>query len=29
LRYDLKKLVEKGLIIKVGKTKGSFYRIKD
>jgi Fic family protein len=29
LRYDLKKLVEKDLIIKVGKTKGSFYRIKD
>lgn len=28
LRYDLKKLTEKGLIIKVGKTRGSFYRIK-
>jgi len=29
LRYDLKKLVEKGLIIKVGKTKGSYYREKE
>jgi Fic family protein len=29
LRYDLKKLAEKGLIIKVGKTKGSYYRAKD
>jgi len=29
LRYDLKKLVEKDLIIKVGKTKGSYYREKD
>lgn len=25
LRYDLKKLAEKGLIIKIGNTKGSFY----
>ena len=29
LRYDLKKLVEKGLIIKIGKTKGSYYREKE
>ena len=29
LRYDLKKLAEKGLIIKVGKTRGSFYRAKE
>ena len=28
LRYDLKKLAEKGIIIKVGKTRGSFYRVK-
>jgi len=27
LRYDLKKLVDKKLIIKIGKTKGSFYKI--
>jgi len=28
LRSDLKKLAEEGLIIKVGKTRGSFYRVK-
>lgn len=28
LRYDLKKLLEKKLIIKIGKTKGSYYRVK-
>ena len=28
LSYDLKKLVEKDLVIKVGKTRGSFYRAK-
>lgn len=28
LRYDLKKLVEKGLTIKIGQTKGSYYKIK-
>ena len=28
LRYDLKKLAEKGQIVKVGKTRGSFYRVK-
>ncbi|OGF99694.1 hypothetical protein A3D78_06000 [Candidatus Gottesmanbacteria bacterium RIFCSPHIGHO2_02_FULL_39_14] len=28
LRYDLKKLAEKGLVIKVGITRGSFYRAK-
>ena len=27
LRYDLKKLADKNLIIKIGKTKGSFYRL--
>ncbi len=26
LRYDLKKLVDSGLIIKIGKTRGSYYR---
>lgn len=26
LRYDLKKLADQGLITKVGKTRGSFYR---
>lgn len=28
LRYDLKKLTEKGLIIKIGETRGSYYKIK-
>lgn len=28
LRYDLKKLTDKGLVIKIGQTKGSYYRIK-
>lgn len=28
LRYDLKKLVDKGFVIKIGKTKGSYYCIK-
>ena len=28
LRYDLKKLVEKELVIKIGETKGSYYKIK-
>lgn len=28
LRYDLKKLVEKELIIKIGETRGSYYKIK-
>ena len=28
LRYDLKKLVDKGLAIKIGQTKGSYYKIK-
>ncbi|OGK19653.1 hypothetical protein A3D80_01960 [Candidatus Roizmanbacteria bacterium RIFCSPHIGHO2_02_FULL_40_13b] len=28
LRYDLKKLVEKNYILKIGKTKGSWYKIK-
>ncbi len=28
LRYDLKKLLDKELIIKIGKTRGSYYRIK-
>lgn len=28
LRYDLKKLQEKNLIIKIGKTKGSFYKVR-
>ncbi|KKP62756.1 MAG: hypothetical protein UR56_C0005G0002 [Candidatus Roizmanbacteria bacterium GW2011_GWC2_34_23] len=27
LRYDLKKLVDKGLAIKIGQTKGSYYKI--
>jgi len=27
LRYDLKKLADKNLIIKIGKTKGSYYKI--
>lgn len=27
LRYDLKKLTEKNLIFKIGKTKGSFYKV--
>lgn len=26
LRYDLKKLVDKNLVVKIGKTKGSFYK---
>jgi len=29
LRYDLKKLGDLGLIIKIGKTKGCIYRIKE
>ena len=29
LRYDLKKLSEKGMIVKVGKTRGSFYRVRN
>ncbi len=28
LRYDLKKLIDKGLTIKIGQTKGSYYRMK-
>ena len=28
LRYDLKKLVDKGLTIKIGQTRGSYYKIK-
>lgn len=28
LRYDLKKLVDRGLVEKAGETKGSYYRIK-
>lgn len=28
LRYDLKKLIDAGLIFKIGKTKGSYYRVK-
>lgn len=28
LRYDLKKLVDTGLISKIGKTKGSYYKVK-
>lgn len=28
LRYDLKKLLDKGLVLKIGETKGSYYRIK-
>ncbi len=27
LRYDLKKLTNKKLIVKIGKTKGSYYKI--
>ena len=27
LRYDLKKLVDKGLTIKIGQTRGSYYKI--
>jgi len=26
-RYDLKKLADEGLIIKIGQTRGSYYRI--
>lgn len=29
LRYDLKKLVDKGLTIKIGQTRGSYYKIKN
>ena len=29
LSYDLKKLAEQGLIVKVGKTRGSFYRVRE
>lgn len=29
LRYDLKKLVEKKLVVKIGKTKGSYYQINE
>lgn len=28
LRYDLKKLIDKGLTIKIGQTRGSYYKIK-
>jgi Fic family protein len=28
LRYDMKKLAEKGIIVKIGSTRGSFYRLK-
>lgn len=28
LRYDLKKLVEKGYVVKIGTTKGVFYKVK-
>lgn len=28
LSFDLKKLMDKGLVVKIGKTKGSYYRIK-
>lgn len=28
LRYDLKKLVDKGLTLKIGETRGSYYKIK-
>ncbi len=28
LRYDLKKLADKNLVLKIGNTKGSFYRVK-
>lgn len=27
LRYDLKKLVDEGLIVKIGQTRGSFYKV--
>jgi len=27
LRYDLKKLIEKGVIVKIGETRGSYYKI--
>ncbi len=29
LRYDLKKLVDKGLTIKIGETRGSYYKVKN
>lgn len=29
LRYDLKKLIDAGLISKIGKTRGSYYRVKE
>lgn len=29
LRYDLKKLAEKEFIVKIGETRGSFYKIKN
>lgn len=29
LRYDLKKISDKGFIVKIGKTKGSYYSIKE
>jgi len=29
IRYDLKKLIDAGIIIKIGRTKGSYYRIKE
>ncbi|MDO8658583.1 MAG: Fic family protein [Candidatus Levybacteria bacterium] len=28
LRYDLKKLLDKDLVLKIGKTRGSYYRVK-
>jgi len=28
LRYDLKKLVDKRLVIKIGETRGSYYKMK-
>jgi len=28
LRYDLKRLVDKQLVVKIGKTKGSYYCLK-
>lgn len=28
LRFDLKKLLDKGLIVKIGKTRGSYYKVK-
>jgi len=27
LRYDLKKLCDRGMVIKIGKTRGSFYKL--